>query len=211
MKFHLIAGALLIASVAMIYFILAGVQSEFDQASAQIKKETFESFKAHRAQNKPTVVEKVYAQDNMPTPVFNDRPVKASAQVVSRLSAADEPAGLIVEKIDDTEYWCRESPVQKLKNPVKCYYPSSCYGCKDSHVIPPEVQTAIPFCDDGRQAALFSIECCPNGLNGGDIECPSARECLHADAVPADFCSCQNRSDCKLMPIADQVQCVCIQ
>jgi len=211
LKFHIIAGSLLVASIAVIYLILVGVQSDFDRASAQIRKETFESFKAHRNQPKPTVVETVYSQSDQPTPVFNEKPVKASAQVVSRVSAKDEPEGLIVEKIDNTEYWCREAPVQRIKNPVKCYYPSSCYGCENSHVIPPEVQSAIPFCDNGQQAALFSIECCPSGLTGGDMECPSARECLHADAVPKDFCSCQNRSDCKMMPIGDEVQCVCIQ
>jgi hypothetical protein len=211
LKFHVIAGSLLIASVVMIYLILAGVQSDFEQASSQIKKETFESFKAHRDNKRSTVVETVYEQKEEPAKVFNDRQGKASAQVVSRLSAADEPQGLIVEKIDGTEYWCREAPVQKLHSPVKCLYPSSCFGCENSHLIPPEVEAAVPFCDNGRQAALFSIECCPSGISGSDFDCPSARECLHADAVPKDFCTCQNRSDCKMMPIGDQIQCVCIQ
>jgi len=213
MKFHLIAGSLVAVVLTIVYFIATGVQRDFEEARSQIRQEAVKTVKKKRSEHltsspAPTI-SKVDEKK-----VFNPVVFKAPTRVAEATSSPPEvdPPGIMVERIGNDEYWCRDGvEPQKEKNPVRCYYSGACYGCMGSTVIPPDSEGVIPFCDNGTRAEIFSIECCPHSAGGGDMQCPLARECLHADAVPESFCTCNNRPDCRYVDIGGDIQCVCIQ
>lgn len=216
MKFHIIAGLLFSLVLSLLYFIFVGVSKDFEDARPQIQKEAVASIKKRRREHLETHAEKSESKTNLAETdkqLFNPNVFKPVAQVAdARPDSA--PSGVMIERIGNDEYWCRDNDeARKEMNPVRCYYSAACYGCTGSTVIPPDPDagSVIPFCDNGVQAEIFSIECCPKSAAGGQLECPSARECLHADAVPETYCSCNNRPDCRYVSIGNQVQCVCIQ
>ncbi len=215
MKFHLIAVSLLSVMCAIMYYIIAGVQSDFDDAHATIRKEAIQTVKKKRTEelrpiqstpetpSKPKLDEKKFLNPA----VYQPAPTQ-----VAESSSLPAPTGIMIERIGNDEYWCRDTvEPRKELNPVKCYYSAACYGCVGSTVIPPDSESVVPVCDNGRQAEIFSIECCPESADGGQLQCPSARQCLHAEAVPSNYCSCNNRPECKYVAIGGQVECVCIQ
>jgi len=215
MKFHLIAGALAGLLITIVYYIFVGVQADFDEARSQIREEAVRTVQKKRSehlnQKASEVAESKLDEKKVLNPaVFKSPPVQlASTKSDDRAPA---PVDIMIERIGNDEYWCREGvEPRKETKPVRCYYSAACYGCTGSTVIPPDSQDVVPFCDNGRQSEIFSIECCPSSASGAEMECPSARECLHADAVPESYCSCNNRPDCRYVDIANQIQCVCIQ
>lgn len=215
MKFHLIAGALVLTMTALVYFIFVGVQADFDEARSQIRQEVVKTAQKKRSEHLQQIQESPVVQKLDAKQVLNPVLLRPAPTRVASTNADDRPpppSNVMIERVGNDEYWCREgTEARKETKPVRCYYSAACYGCSGSTVIPPDSEEVIPFCDNGKQAEIFSIECCPNSASGNEIECPSARECLHADAVPESYCSCNNRPDCRYVEIADQIQCVCIQ
>lgn len=208
MKFHLIAGTLLLIICLVFYKLIAGMQEDFATARPQIQKE---SFKAATEQMKAPTQEIVY---------FNKEISKIPTQPAEPPATPKTPAAAVLNptqpepieaRINGDEFWCRSISVKKEKNPVKCLYPDACYGCAGSGVIPPEYEGTTPFCENGEPAKLYHVECCPSGLRDGDILCPDVQECLHADTIPDTFCSCDNRPECRYVVIGSKVECTCIQ
>ncbi len=203
--------------LGIMYLIFSGVQADFQEARGQIHEEAVRSVQKkraeHLAQQRQSRDPQVTAVE-VPHPALNQEIFKAPTQVASikESRVVDAPADIMVERIGNDEFWCRDNvEPRKEKKPVKCAYPSACYGCVASSVIPAEAEGVIPFCDNGRQAEIFSIECCPSSVSESDFECPGPRECLHADAVPESHCSCDNRPDCRYIEIGGKIQCLCIK
>lgn len=200
---------------AIFYFLIIGMQHEFESARPQIEKESVSKALHAKTKHEEKSNSDEYAKylnKNIPEP----SPVKVHHEPIKTTSPSVSP--VIQETLAPEEgiyggekYWCRPAPVQKVLNPVKCHYSDSCYKCPVGGVIPPENEFAVPFCENGAKAELYSVECCPNGVVNGDIQCPSQMECLSADSVPENFCSCENRHDCKYVAIGKNVECVCIQ
>lgn len=215
MKFHVIAGVLLTVVLAILYFIATGVQRDFAEARSQIREEAVKTAKQKRSEHlSSSNIDK--PSDDVQKKVFNPAVFKPATSRVADAKPStldsDVAGSIMIERIGNDEYWCREGvEPRKEKQPVRCYYSGACYGCMGSTVIPPDSDGVIPFCDNGTQAEIFSIECCPSSASGSDFQCPPARECLHADAVPETYCTCNSRPDCKYVDIGGDIQCVCIQ
>lgn len=214
MKFHVLAGVLLFGVIGLIYFIATGVQRDFAEARTQIHEEAVKTVQKKRSEHLNG-----RSQESAQAPVdekkvLNPNVFKQPVAQVAEATRHEEPppSGIMLERIGNNEYWCRDGmEPRKETKPVRCYYSGACYGCVGSTVIPPDSEDVIPMCDNGSPAEIFSIECCPRYAAGTDFQCPSARECLHADAVPESYCTCNNRPDCRYVDIAGQIQCVCIQ
>ncbi|MDB5038885.1 MAG: hypothetical protein JWQ35_2413 [Bacteriovoracaceae bacterium] len=208
MKFHLLAGAMLLFTGYLVYALVFGLHSDLETARNQIKKESVISLRT----------EKKVQQEDHYAPFINKTLVQHAKVIAqkaeARPSTSDErPTMQFAEatevKAGEKDYWCRSVPVKLEKDPVKCLYPDACYGC-DGPIIRPEYENAVPLCANGSQSQLFHVECCPS-FNHGSVECPSDEACFQAENVPNDFCSCNDRPDCRLVSIGAQIQCVCIQ
>lgn len=213
MKFHLFIAVLFALLSGVLYFLFAGVQEEFKEARPQIQKEAVRSVQQHRQKSLSQMTSETTEEKHRAlNPQIYVKPTTSPADSKVAANSSAEASGIMIERIGNDEFWCREGgQARKEKNPVRCYYSSTCYGCTGSTVIPPDSEGVIPFCDNGSQAEIFSIECCPDSVSGSEMECPSPRACLHAEAVPESFCTCNNRPDCKYVDIAGNLECVCIQ
>lgn len=212
-KFHILAGALVVVIGAIFYFIISGMQREFESARPQIEKESVTkalNVKKRVSESSSDDYAK-YLNKNIPEPVVPKPTAIERPKPPTQSSTPQEPLAPEEGVYGGERYWCRPAQVQKVLNPVKCHYSDSCYKCPGGGVIPPENEFAVPFCDNGAKAELYSVECCPNGVVNGEMQCPSQMECLSADSVPENFCSCNNRHDCKYVAIGKSIECVCIQ
>jgi hypothetical protein len=208
MKFHLLAGSLLLISGFLVYLLLFGLHSDLQSARVKIQKESVKSLREEK---------KVQAQDKF-APYINKTLVnpepkpslqKAEASEISDPTPPSIQPPLEERKDDEKNYWCRPVPVRVETNPVKCVYPDACYGC-NGPIIRPEYEGAVPLCADGTNSQLYHVECCPN-FSRGNLECPSNEACFQAENPPNDFCSCNDQPECRLVDIGGKIQCACIQ
>jgi len=209
MKFHIAAAVLFGGIIFLIYLLLHGLEADLSQARGKIEKESFQSAKKQKAlaKDNQTSLDSSFLNKEIseePTPMTKPVPLPVEAKKVEKTPPLEE-------RLEGKEYWCRPIPVVKDRNPVRCEYPDSCYSCKNSDIIPPEVDSAIPFCRDGSRAEIYSVECCPSSVSGNDFSCPSIDECMRAENVPEQFCSCDGRANCRYVAIGKEIECACIQ
>ncbi len=209
MKFHLLAGGLLAAIIALLYFMLTGFSDDLSEARTTIEKESFKTAqtqkKKARTDPKPDIWSQKVLSDKIP-----EEPPPPPPPVQKKETAAVPNSVDFTSRLEGRDYWCRSTIVTKDKNPVRCEYPDSCYSCENSDIIPPEVNSAVPFCKDGSRPQMYSVECCPTGTDGKDIFCPSIDECMQAENVPENFCTCNNQLNCKYVVIGSKVECACV-
>jgi hypothetical protein len=211
MKFHLLAGTLLLAIGSVFYLLIGGMSSDFSTARPQIEKESVQKalkkqLKSEQEDYSRYLNKNIHESSSVPMQKKEIRAVEKQAAAVT-----NEPTGPEEGLYQGERYWCRHSPVQKMKSPVKCHYQDSCFKCQNSYVITPENDSAIPFCENGSKAEMYSVECCPIDIHNGEMVCPSQMECLSADSVPDNLCTCGNKPDCKYVAVGEKVECACIQ
>ncbi len=211
MRFHCLAGLLLSLSGLLLYGLIFGFQKDLDEARVTIQKESVQSTsnlrKIRKAPELHTYINKAIidrSQKSLPSPIGpaidNHEVIDPSQVVTNDNEVYDE---------DDKDYWCRSVPLLFETNPIRCLYPNACFGC-NGPIIVPEIETAIPMCANGMKSQLYHVECCPSYYNGS-VDCPRAEDCFHAKAVPPDHCSCNDRSDCKMVQLGEKIECVCVQ
>ncbi len=212
MKFHWVASALFAASLYLVYLLIYGFQTELRNARPQIQQEAVKALKQEK-KIKSSAPMSEYINKNLiiqpkPQPTKEDK-VQVAEVPRENSNAMDDTEPALRYGQDGSDYWCRPVPVAIETSPVKCRYQNSCYGCQGP-IIRPEVADATPLCANGSMSQLYDVECCPQ-FNNGMVECPSASSCFHAANPPSDFCSCNDRAECKLVEIGSKIQCVCIQ
>lgn len=203
MRFHFVAGTLVAISGLLVYLLLFGLHSDLESARVQIRKESVKSLREEK---------KIDSQDRY-APYINKALVRQEPRPVAQIAETlteQRPSDYSEQRSDlERNYWCRNVSVTIETNPVKCIYPDACFGCAGP-IIRPEVEGALPLCADGNQSQLYHVECCPS-FHHGVIECPANDSCFRAENPPSDYCSCDNRPECRLVQMGDKVQCVCIQ
>lgn len=207
MRFHFVALIMLAVCGYLLHLLLVGFRDDLKAAKVTIQKEGVRA----------VTVEKVWKnKDDELKPFINknllDKPQHSRMMADVERAASDGPnVDPLTEPremaLEGKNYWCKSVPLILEKNPVKCLYPSACFGC-DGPIIRPEIESAAPLCENGVAAQLFNVECCPKFARGL-VDCPPPEQCFHDDTVPQDFCSCNGRADCKLIDVAGTVQCMC--
>ncbi|MBN8555974.1 MAG: hypothetical protein J0L93_11055 [Deltaproteobacteria bacterium] len=210
MKFHFLAGVLLVLIGGIFYLLISGMSSEFSEARPRIEKESVQKALKKELKTDSEDYSK-YLNKNIHEQVAEPAPLPTPAPVEKKPEPVHAP---VVEEegvYQGEKYWCRSAMVQKFNNPVKCHYQDSCFKCKDSYVIPPESEYMNPFCEDGTKAEMYSVECCPTSVVNGEIVCPTQMECLSAEAIPENLCTCGSKTDCRYVTVGERVECACIQ
>lgn len=202
MKFHLLAAGLLGLIGLLVWKLLTGFESDLESKRPQIVRESFQ--RLSRTNSIPLQEsDKKY---------FNPQ----VDQVLKHQSAAPKASltptaeDLTTERLNGNDYWCRPStPPERSITPIKCVYPNACYGCDNANIIKPEFEGAQPFCSDGSISRIYHVECCPSGLTDGQLDCPSIQECFHADDIPDNTCSCNDRPNCHYVAVGPRIECQC--
>lgn len=211
MKFHLLAVILLGFCGYLIYVLFSDLSSEFKEARPQVIRE---AVKNAPTQKKDKAVAKFINKNiekKSEAPKKPEKKMKTASQrktsvAPKRVSATSldfqeqtSPSGL--------DLFCRKRPGRLRRAPIQCNFPNACFQC-ESDIIPPEIESAKPLCEDGTSPKAFHIACCPT-YDGETATCPSAEECFYQKYSPDQHCSCGASEDCFLVNRKGKVECSC--
>jgi len=205
LKFHLFFLTMLSLTGLLAHKLVQSFAQDFARARPDIERESFD------IKNKLRL--RLSSFQNQDQIDYFNKAIRLQA------SRTDTPAVIPPEEeqlnenlaYENQEYWCRKTEVSLFtdSNRVQCEYLHACYRCSNSRPIIPEIDTAVPFCEDGNKAVTFDVECCPTDIHGETFECPPLAACLHSKEDPKKGCACSARSDCNWKSIQGEIQCMC--